>query len=141
MKNFHLQIVSLDGMFFDGEAKRVSLRTITGDIAILAGHIPYVTAIGAGECRVYDDVVDHPRRAACIGGFVSVSKDKVLIAATTFEWAEKIDYERAQKAKDRAESIISSGDSDLHQLELANIKLTRANTRLKVVEHIKNLEK
>lgn len=137
MNSFHLQIVSLDGMFFDGDAKQISLRTVDGDIAIRAGHIPYVTAIGAGECRVYVEDTQKPRRAACIGGFINVSKDKVLIAATTFEWVENIDYDRAKKAKERAEGILSSGSSTEHSLELAKIKLTRANARLKVVENKK----
>lgn len=137
MDSIHLQIVSLDGMFFDGSAKQVSLRTIDGDISIRAGHIPFVTAIGAGECRVYEESLDKPRRAACIGGFVSVSKDMVLLAATTFEWVENIDYERANKAKSRAESIISSDEDNNHNLQLAKIKLMRANTRLRVVKNNK----
>lgn len=137
MSNFHLQIVSPDGMFFDGDAKQVSLRSIDGEIAILAGHVPFVTAIGAGECRVYVDGIEEPRRAACIGGFMSVSKDLVLVAATTFEWAENIDADRAAAAKARVESIISSTDAKDHSLELAKIKLIRANARLKVVENSK----
>lgn len=137
MNSFHLQIVSLDGMFFDGDARQVSLRTLDGDIAVLAGHIPFVTAIGAGECRLYVEGAEKPRRAACIGGFMSVSKEIVLIAATTFEWAEKIDYDRANKAKARAEGIISSSKASDHSYELAKIKLIRANARLKVTENSK----
>ena len=49
MSSFHLQIVTPDGAFFDGPAQRVRVRTIGGDVAILAGHIPYVTALGIGE--------------------------------------------------------------------------------------------
>ncbi|MFV0341365.1 MAG: ATP synthase F1 subunit epsilon [Anaerocolumna sp.] len=134
MNSFHLQIVSLDGMFFDGDAKQVSLRTIDGDVSILANHIPYVTAIGAGECRVYVDDTKNPKRAACISGFINVSKEKTLIAATTFEWVENINSERAKKAKERAEEVLSSNQSTEHSKQLAKIKLLRANARLKVVE-------
>lgn len=137
MNRFHLQIVSLDGMFFDGDAFQVSLRTLEGDIAVRAGHMPYVTAIGAGECRVFVEQGDNPRRAACVGGFLSVSKDMVRIAATTFEWSENINIDRANKAKAKAESILSSSNVDERSKEIAKIKLTRANTRLKVVEHSK----
>ncbi len=137
MNSFHLQIVSLDGKFFDDEVNQVSLRTIDGDISIRAGHIPYVTAIGVGECRVYEINGEKPRRAACIGGFVSVSKEMVLIAATTFEWAQDIDYERATRAKERAESILASGDSSDYNRDLGKSKLARANTRLKVVDNNK----
>lgn len=134
MSSFHLQIVSPDGKFYDGDAFQISVRTLDGEVAIRAKHMPYVTAIGAGECRVYKEQADEPRRAACIGGFLSVSKDMVLLAATTFEWAEDIDMERANKAKEKAESILASNSSDPHSIEIAKIKLTRALTRTKVYE-------
>lgn len=138
MSSFHLKIVSLDGMFYDGEARQVSLQTIDGEVSILAGHIPYVTAIGAGECRVYVEGKDDVRRAACIGGFLSVTKDLVLIASTTFEWAENIDYERAVSAKTQMESILSSNTAREHGNEIEKNKLRRANVRIKVVENSKN---
>lgn len=137
MNIFHLQVVSPDGIFFDGQVKQVSLRTIVGDIAILAGHIPYVTAIGMGECRVYTENTEQPRRAACIGGFINVSKELVLISATTFEWAEDIEYDRAIKAKERAEVMIASENADTHSIELAKLKLSRANVRRMVVDNNK----
>ena len=51
MSSFHLQIVTPDGAFFDGLAQRVRVRTISGDVAILDRHTPYVTALGTGEDR------------------------------------------------------------------------------------------
>ena len=138
MSSFHLKIVSLDGLFFDGEARQVSLRSIDGEVSILSGHIPYVTAIGAGECRVYVEDSDQIRRAACIGGLLTVTKEQVLIAATTFEWAENIDYDRAKVAQTQAEDILSSDSASEHKKEVAKNKLIRANTRLKVVEKYKS---
>ena len=52
MANFHLEIVSMDGQKFDDEVERVSLRTITGDLAIMAHHINYCTAVGMGTAKV-----------------------------------------------------------------------------------------
>lgn len=138
MTNFHLRIVSVDGMFYDGEAKQIALETIDGQVSILANHIPYVTAIGAGECRVYINENDNVniRRASCIGGFINVTKDLVLIAATTFEWADDIDYERALKAKAYSEEILESSKDD-KKLKIAKNKLKRANVRIKVVDNNK----
>lgn len=138
MSNFHLRIVSIDGMFYDGEAKQIALQTIDGQVSILANHIPYVTAIGAGECRVYIEDKDTQtiKRASCIGGFINVSKELVLVAATTFEWAEDIDYDRAVKAKAYAENIIET-DSNEKKLRIAKNKLRRANVRIKVVNNNK----
>ena len=53
MKKFHLQIAAPDGLRYDGDAVQISVRGIEGELAVLAGHIPFVTALKAGECRVY----------------------------------------------------------------------------------------
>ena len=106
MSTFHLQIVTPDGGFFDGEAERVSVRTIDGEAAVLGNHIPYVTALGTGEARV---VVDgQTRRAAASGGMLAVTPGHVRVVATTFEWAEDIDVERAKRAKEDAEQRIQN---------------------------------
>ena len=104
MSTFHLQIVTPDGGFFDGEAEKLIVRAIDGDVCILARHSPYVTALGTGEARVTID--GKRRRAACAGGMLAVTKDNVRLVATTFEWAEDIDADRAQRAKERAEQLI-----------------------------------
>ena len=52
MSSYHLQVVSMDGMDFDGEVQKLLLRTIDGDIEILARHTDYCTAIGMGTARV-----------------------------------------------------------------------------------------
>ena len=130
MSSFHLQIVTPDGEFFDGQAQRVKVRTISGDVAILDRHIPYVTALGTGEASIIteDGTV---RRAAASGGMLSVTPEIVRVVATTFEWAEDIDLDRAQRARERAEERIKKAQ-DAKELELAKAKLARALVRLKV---------
>ena len=129
MSGFHLQIVTPDGEFFDGPAERVKVRTISGDVAILAGHIPYVTALGIGEATVTVD--GNTRRAAANGGMLSVTPEEVRVVATTFEWAENIDVERAKKAKEKAEERIKKAQN-AKELELAKVKLSRALVRMQV---------
>ena len=129
MSSFHLQIVTPDGEFFDGPAQRVRVRTIGGDVAILAGQIPYVTALGIGEAAVTteDGTV---RKAAANGGMLSVTSEMVRVVATTFEWAEDIDKNRAQRAKEEAERRIQNA-KDGAELEMAKAKLSRALARIK----------
>ena len=129
MSGFHLQIVTPDGEFFDGSAERVKVRTISGDVAILAGHIPYVTALDIGEATVTVD--GNTRRAAANGGMLSVTPEIVRVVATTFEWAEDIDLERAKRAKEKAEDRIKKAQN-AKELELAKAKLSRALVRLNV---------
>ena len=52
MRSFPLQIVTADGLHFDGEAEKLLVRTITGDVCILAKHCDYVTALGMGEAQL-----------------------------------------------------------------------------------------
>lgn len=86
MKTFHLQIAAPDGMRYDGEAVQLSVRGIEGDLAILAGHIPFVTALKAGECRVY--VGEEVRRANYSGGMLTVTNDAVRMLSADFQWEE-----------------------------------------------------
>ncbi len=132
MADFRLKIISPDGVFFDGEAHELSLRSIDGDVAIMAGHIPYLTAVGIGECRVYTgEGGGTVRRAACCGGLLNVTKEGVFLAPTTFEWAEDIDRERAEAAKQKALARIESPKSSAEK-KLAQIKLQRAELRIKI---------
>ena len=52
MANFHLEIVTLDGQKYAGEVERLTLRSITGDLAILAHHTNYCTAVGMGTAKL-----------------------------------------------------------------------------------------
>ena len=66
MKTFKLQIAAPDGLIYDGEAVQLSVRGIAGDLAVMAGHIPFVTALADGDSRVYlgDGTVKRATRAA-----------------------------------------------------------------------------
>jgi F-type H+-transporting ATPase subunit epsilon len=87
VKTFHLEIAAPDGMRYNGEAEQLSVRGITGELAILAGHIPFVTALAAGECRVYGEG-GRIRRASCGGGFLTVTQEAVRLLSTDFTWKD-----------------------------------------------------
>ncbi len=127
---FHLQIVTPDGGFFDGEAEKLIVRAKGGDVCILPRHAPYVTALGIGEATVVLPG-DQRRKAACAGGMLSVTDDDVRLVATTFEWAEDIDKARAERAEEKARAKIERAQ-DAAELEMAKAKLARALTRAKV---------
>ena len=54
MTTFHLTVVTPDGCAFEGQAERIVCRAIDGDIAILAKHGDYCTALGMGEAHIVD---------------------------------------------------------------------------------------
>ena len=74
------------------------------------------------------------RTAACIGGMLSVMNGTCRLLATTWEWKEDIDAERAQAAKKRAEEMIAKGGLTDQEYKMASAKLQRALVRLSVKE-------
>ncbi len=130
MTPFPLKIVTPDGLMFDGEAEEVVVRAITGDVAILAGHINYVTPLGMGRALVISG--GKRRTAACIGGMLSVMDGTVTLVPTTFEWAEAIDVNRAEAAYQRADRTIHSKDATAAEIKLAQARLHRALVRKSV---------
>ena len=129
MATFRLQVVSMDGLEYDGEVERIKLRTIHGDLAILARHMNYVTAIGMGTATVvFEDGTE--RKAACIGGMLSMMNNHCRVIPTTWEWGDEIDLERAMEAKKRAEERLQDSNLDLVQRVNAEAKLYRALVRI-----------
>lgn len=130
MTPFPLKIVTPDGMEFEGQAEQLIVRTTTGDMGILAGHMTCVAPLGMGRATV---VVDGKKRyAACIGGMVSVVNGHVNLVPTTFEWAEEIDAARVEASYQRAQKILSSKDSSNTDIKLAEARLRRALVRRSV---------
>ena len=130
MNTFHLTVVSPDGPEFEGEVEQLTVRTTTGDLGILAGHINCVAPLGMGRSTI---VIDGQKRyAACIGGMVSVVNGHVNLVATTFEWAEDIDTARVEVSYERARRILGSKDASDTELRPAEARLRRALVRRSV---------
>ncbi len=133
MTSFPLKIVTPDGLIFDGQAEELVVRTTSGDIGILAGHVNCVAPLGMGRATV---IIDGKRRyAACIGGMVSVVGGKVTLVPTTFEWAESIDAARAEASQKRAENILKQKDASGTEIKLAQARLHRALVRKSVASY------
>ncbi len=127
MTPFKLEIITPEKKFFDGETEQIIVRTTVGDVGILNGHEPYCAALGIGQMRIMID--GEFRRAATSGGIIKVSRSKTVILVDSCEWADEIDVERAEAAKETAEDRIKSAESD-RQMKMAEIKLKRALNRI-----------
>ena len=133
MTEFPLKIVTPDGVCFDGLAEELVVRSVSGDVAILARHTDYVTALGMGPALI---VASGQRRtAACIGGMLSVVDGNVTLLPTTFEWADKIDVERAEASQRRADAVLKDKNTSDTELRLAQARLRRALVRKSVASH------
>lgn len=86
MSVFHLEIAAPDGKMYDGDAYMLALRGIDGELAILPGHIPFVTALAPGAVRVYTAKDAAPRVGHASGGCLTVSPRGTRLLAADFTW-------------------------------------------------------
>ena len=127
MTPFKLQIITPEKKVFDGETEQIIVRTTVGDVGILNGHEPYCAALGIGQMRIMID--GEFRHAATSGGIIKVSREKTVVLVDSCEWADEIDVDRAEHAKDTAEERMRSAQSD-KQIKMAEYKLKRALNRI-----------
>ena len=133
MRPFHLKVVTPDGLEYEGQVEELIVRTTSGDMGILAGHINTVAPLGMGEATV---IIDGQKRyAACIGGMVSVLNGEVTLVPTTFEWAEDIDQARAKRAEEKAQTVLKDKSSSDTDIRIAQARLRRALVRSSVANH------
>ena len=135
MREFPLKILTPDGLLFDGMAEELVVRTTSGDMGFLAGHINCVAPIGMGMATVVTG--GERRTAACIGGMVTVLDGTVNLVPSTFEWAENIDRERAREAETKAREMLSDASASDTVIRLAEARLKRALVRQSVADTAK----
>ena len=87
MKEYRLKVSTPDGSVFDGDAVKLDVRGIEGELAVMAGHVPFMTAVKPGSCRLL--LSDGSERIGELdGGLLSVGSDEVTLLAAKFRWAE-----------------------------------------------------
>ncbi|MDO5478583.1 MAG: F0F1 ATP synthase subunit epsilon, partial [Clostridia bacterium] len=53
MNTFHLTVASPDGNKFSGDVIKLDVRGTEGELAVMAGHIPFVTSLVECDCLLY----------------------------------------------------------------------------------------
>ena len=107
----------------------VEYNTVEGEVGVYAEHIPMTQIIAPGRLIITEE--NGQRTAALLSGFVEITPDKVTILAEAVEWPQNIDIARAERARDRAQQILSA-EEDEQTLLLAEAALKRALVRLDI---------
>ncbi|WP_102693085.1 F0F1 ATP synthase subunit epsilon [Rummeliibacillus pycnus] len=131
MKTTVVNIVTPDGPVYDSEVSMVIVKTITGEMGILPGHIPTVAPLAVSAVRLKKD--NNTEVVAVSGGFVEIRPDKVTILTPSAELADNIDIARAKEAVKRAEQRLQSKQDNI-DFKRAELSLKRAMNRINVKE-------
>jgi len=85
VKTFPLTISSPDGDLFRGDVEMLIVRGTEGDLAVMAGHVPFVTAVVRGKCAVI--VSENERKEGTIEeGLLTVDPEQVTVLTSALEF-------------------------------------------------------
>ncbi|MBI4861918.1 MAG: ATP synthase F1 subunit epsilon [Candidatus Riflebacteria bacterium] len=130
---FHLEVVTPEGRFFDGEVICVTAPGILGSFGVLANHAPFVSALSLGEMKIHE-ASGRERDAALFGGFFEVAGNRAVVVADEAEWVETIDLPRAERAYQRAHERVMEMFPGIDR-ERARRALERARLRMRLAHH------
>ena len=129
MSTFKTEIVSPDRVVWSGEAQSVTFRTIEGSMGVLDKRAPIVTALDIAMMEVKTE--KEKLEFAVHGGLLRMNGEELIIVTDAAEKAEEIDVYRAQKAKQRAEDLLSKAKNDVERYK-ANASLQKNILRMHI---------
>ncbi|HEY9750823.1 MAG TPA: ATP synthase F1 subunit epsilon [Allocoleopsis sp.] len=124
-----VRVIAPDKTVWDSTAEEVVLPSTTGQLGILSGHAPLLTALDTGVMRV------RPGKdwvaIALMGGFAEIEADEVTILVNGAERGENIDLDKARAAYSEAEARVNQVQNGTRQEQIqATQALKRARARL-----------
>ena len=104
-----VEVVSADGLIWEGDAVQVIARTTEGDIGILSHHEPFFGVLVPSAVEVITD--DGNREIIAVdGGFVSVAENRVSLLNAYARLAREIDQAAAEHQLNEAQLALEKGD-------------------------------
>jgi len=124
----HLEIVTPSRRVVEVEVDEVRLPGALGEMGVLPGHIPLLTALAAGPLTYYEGSA--VTRYAVQGGFAEVLPDRVTILATVAKTADDIDLVAAKTSLDEAQGKLK--DATAEELDELTTAVRLAETEIEI---------
>jgi F-type H+-transporting ATPase subunit epsilon len=125
-RNFDLEIITPDRVFWKGQAYMLELNTSEGEVGIYKKHIPMTMIVEPGVLTIHLD--GEEKEAAVHAGFIEILPDKITVMAEIAEWPDEIDANRAKEAQIRAERRLQAHDPKI-DMSRADLALRKALVR------------
>ena len=130
-EKFKLSIITPDTSFYEGEAEFLEFTSTEGQMGVYAQHIPLTTILEPCVMTIHND--GEKKKAAILGGFIEILKEKVTVLAENAQWPEDIDLDRAEVAYERAKERLAAKQEGI-DLKRAEASLKRAVARIETIE-------
>ena len=123
-----VRVITPDKIVWDDSAQEIILPSTTGQLGILTGHAPLLSALEVGVMRVRPG--KDWKAIALMGGFAEVDNDEVKVLVNSAELGDTIDRETARaefnQAQARVEEAEKSGDRQQQIQATQALKRARA---------------
>ena len=124
----HISLIAPDRTVWDSNAEEVILPSSTGQLGILRGHAPLLTALDIGVMRVRTDKDWTP--IVLMGGFAEVENDELTILVNGAEEGASINKQEAQKELEEATIRFNEAESSKDRIEATqNLRKARARAQ------------
>ena len=123
-----VSVIAPDKTVWKGDAQEVILPSTTGQVGILSGHAPLLTALDIGVMRVRAD--KDWQAIALMGGFAEVEDNQVTILVNGAEQGSAIDLETARSNYEAAQATLNAVGAEDRQGKIqAQQALRRTRSR------------
>ena len=125
-----VRVIASNKTVWEDAADEVILPSTTGQLGILSGHAPLLSALDIGVMQVRPQSKKEWLPIALMGGFAEVDNDEVTILVNGGDLGNDIDLKDAESAYEDAEQRLRQVNSDDSQAKFqATQALKRARAR------------
>ncbi len=130
MDSFHLEILSPEREFYNGDCLSLTLPISDGMIGIMAHHSPLTAAIPDGELG-FRIPSGEQITCAVTRGMVDVGDNRVVVLCESALYPDEIDEQAERRAADEAERQLKAMQSE-KDYKLWQLSFNQAVNRLKI---------
>jgi len=134
MSTILVDIVSVEGSIWSGEANLVIAPARMGEVGIAPRHAPMLTTLRPGDLRVQREGQDE-LFFYVTGGILEVQPKKITVLADTALRAEQLDESAADEARKKAEEALKGAAKE--DLAHAQMQLVEASARYRAAQKLK----
>jgi F-type H+-transporting ATPase subunit epsilon len=127
------QVLTPEGSVFEGELQMVSTRTATGEVGILANHIPMVARLLPAELRLHRSDSDVETYAQG-EGWLEVFANRVRVLVSEARSRDELDVSELKQRLDDAEQSLKEAEEGSAAAEQAERERARCEAFIKIAE-------
>nr|YP_010903878.1 ATP synthase CF1 subunit epsilon [Hypnea musciformis]WCH56929.1 ATP synthase CF1 subunit epsilon [Hypnea musciformis]WCH57129.1 ATP synthase CF1 subunit epsilon [Hypnea musciformis] len=131
----NIRVIAPDKTVWDAQAEEIILPSSTGQLGILKGHVPLLTALDIGVMRVRIDKEWQP--IILLGGFAEVDNNNITILVNGAEETSNLKMDKAQNNLQEAMKAMETAETNKDKIE-ATRNLRKARARIQALNVLNN---